>query len=126
MELEDKFEVIPIIVTTCKKNHGLLGNYVLNINSTKLINEIKLEKTGKVKKFKVSLKLKENVSSSYCERKITSTLLPLVARKLQKLIEQDLLEPVPPEGSKRASPIVVLRKSNGDIRICGDYKISYT
>ena len=28
LELEDKFEVIPIIVS-CKKNHGLLGNDVL-------------------------------------------------------------------------------------------------
>ena len=32
LALEDKFEVIPIIVTTCKKNHGLLGNDVVNIN----------------------------------------------------------------------------------------------
>ena len=48
LELEDEFEVIPIIVTTCKKNHGLLGNDVLNINSTKLINEIKMEKNWKV------------------------------------------------------------------------------
>ena len=32
----DKFEVIPIIVTTYKKNHGLLGNGVLNINSTQI------------------------------------------------------------------------------------------
>ena len=44
LELEDKFEVIPVIVTICKKNHRLLGNDVLNINSTKLINEIKMEK----------------------------------------------------------------------------------
>ena len=43
LELEDKFEVISIIVTTCKKNHGLFGNNVFNINSTKLINEIKIE-----------------------------------------------------------------------------------
>ena len=41
LELEDEFELIPIIITTCKKNHGLL---VLNMNSTKLINEIKIEK----------------------------------------------------------------------------------
>lgn len=50
LELEDKFEVIPIIVTSCKKTHGLLGNNVLNINSTKLINDIKMEKNQKVKK----------------------------------------------------------------------------
>ena len=55
LELEDKFEVTPLIVTNCKKNHGLLGNDVLNINSTKLIDEIKMEKkTGKLKKNKVS------------------------------------------------------------------------
>ena len=42
LELEDKFEIIPIIVTTCKNKHRLPG--MLNINSTKLINEIKMEK----------------------------------------------------------------------------------
>ena len=41
LELEDKFEVIPTIVTISKKNHGFLGNDVLNINSTNLINERK-------------------------------------------------------------------------------------
>ena len=35
LELEDKFKVGPIIVTTCKKNHRLLGNDVLNKNYTK-------------------------------------------------------------------------------------------
>ena len=47
----------------------------------------------------------------------------LVVEKLRKLIEQDLLEHVPPGGSKWASLIVVLRKSDEDIHICGDYKI---
>ena len=46
LELEDKFRLIPIIVTTCERDHGLLRNDVLNINSTKLINEIKMEKNG--------------------------------------------------------------------------------
>ena len=45
LKLKDKFEVIPIIDTTSKKNHKLLGNDVLNIDPTKLINEIKMEKT---------------------------------------------------------------------------------
>ena len=41
---------------------------------------------------------------------------------LGKLIEQDLLEHVPRRSRKWSSPIVVLRKSNQDIRIC-DHKI---
>ena len=44
LELEDNFEVIPIIVSICEKNHGILGNDMLNINSTKLINGIKWKK----------------------------------------------------------------------------------
>ena len=83
LELEDKFEVITNFVTTCKKNHGLLGNDVLNINPTKLINEIKMEKTGMLKNYKVSLKLKENVTPSYYEaQKLPVHLLPLVVAKV--------------------------------------------
>ena len=49
--------------------------------------------------------------------------MPLVVAKLQKLIQQNFLEYVPPGGKKWASPIIVLRKSDGDIRIYGDYEI---
>ena len=47
----------------------------------------------------------------------------LVIEKLQTIIEKDLLKHVTPTGSKWASPFVVLRKSDGDMRICGDYII---
>ena len=70
------------------------------------------------------MKLKENVSPSYYEaRKSPVHLLPLVVAKLRKLIEQNLLEHVASWGRKWTSPIVLLRKSHGDIRMCGDYKI---
>ena len=59
--LEESMILVSFGLTT-KKNHGLLGNDVLNINSTKLINEIKIEKTGKLKNYKARLKFKENVN----------------------------------------------------------------
>ena len=62
LELEDKFEEIPVFVTTCNNNLGLLENDVLNINFTKLINEIKMEKTGKLKNYKASLNSKKMLS----------------------------------------------------------------
>ena len=49
--------------------------------------------------------------------------MSLVVAKLRKFIEAGLLEHVPSGGSKWASPIVVLRKSDGSTRICGVYKI---
>ena len=39
------------------------------------------------------------------------------------MIQQDILEKVPPGGSKWASPHVNVRKSDGDIRVCGDFKV---
>ena len=73
-----------------------------------------MEKKWKVKKnYKASLRLKENVTSSYYEaHELSVYLLPLVVAKLRKLIEQDFLENVSPAGSKWVSPIVVLRKSD--------------
>ena len=71
-----------IIVTTCKENHGFLENNVLNMNSIKLFNEIKMKKAGKLKNYKSSLKLKENVTPSYYEtRKLQVHLLPFVVAK---------------------------------------------
>ena len=100
LELEDKFEVISIIGTTCKKNHRLLGNDVLNINSTKIINMIKRKKNGKLKNYKANLKLKENVTPSYYKaRKLPVHLLTSMVAKLRKLIVQDFLEHVPSGGS---------------------------
>ena len=56
---------------------------MLNINSTELINEIKMKKTEKLKNDKASLKLKENVTPSYNEtRKLPEHFLPLVVAKL--------------------------------------------
>ena len=72
------------------------------------------------------MKLKENVPlppSYYEARKLPIHLLPLIETKLRKLIEHGLHEHVPSGGSKWVSPIVFSRKSDGDKRICGDYKI---
>ena len=66
---------------------------MLNINSIKLINEIKMKKQTNNK---ASLKLEEIVALSYYEAlKLIVHLLPFVVAKLRKLIERDLLGHVP-------------------------------
>lgn len=38
-ELKNKFDVLPVIVANCEKNHGQIGNDALTINSTKLVSQ---------------------------------------------------------------------------------------
>ena len=72
-------------------------------------------------------KIKRKFSSSYYEaRKLPELSLQLVIAKLRNLIKSELLEHAPPGGSKWESPIVVLRTSNGDIRIPANYEIGVT
>ena len=39
------------------------------------------------------------------------------------MINDGILEKVPPGGSKWASPMVIVRKPNGNLRVCADYKV---
>lgn len=45
VEVKNKFDVLPVIVAYCEKNHGLIENDVLNINVIKLVNKFKAEGT---------------------------------------------------------------------------------
>ncbi|XP_015269353.1 PREDICTED: uncharacterized protein K02A2.6-like [Gekko japonicus] len=53
-------------------------------------------------------------------RKVPISIRPKIEAELDKLIEQQVLEPVP--SSKWETPIVTPVKSDGSIRICADYK----
>lgn len=80
----------------------------------KLTSKVKSEKvkTGVLKGYKASIKLNENSTPSYFEfRKLFIHLLLFVVAKLKKMVEEGILEHVPPAGSKWASPIVALQKS---------------
>lgn len=53
------FDVLPIIVEYCEKNHGLIGTDVLNIDSTKLVNKFMAEETGISKIYEAKVRLKK-------------------------------------------------------------------
>uniref|UniRef100_A0A8C5QT05 Gypsy retrotransposon integrase-like protein 1 n=2 Tax=Leptobrachium leishanense TaxID=445787 RepID=A0A8C5QT05_9ANUR len=58
----------------------------------------------------------------YKPRRIPFAVKPLVEAELQRLVDEKIIEPV--QFSEWAAPIVPVRKPDGSIRICGDYKLT--
>lgn len=71
----------------------------------------------------VSLKLKENtVPKFFKPRPLPFAIKEKVEKEILNLVELGVLEPI--EYSEWGTPIVAVLKKNGQVRICGDYKIT--
>ena len=128
LEVDGHLKPVDVIVTKCTKSHGLIGTDMLCIDPSAIpihsTNVIEEGKIGCLKGFRARLILKENARPSYFEaRELPIHLKAKVIAKLNSMIDQRILKRIPPGGSKWASPIVVVRKPDGDVRICSDYKV---
>lgn len=92
------------------------------INVTWLINTINLDsvETWMLKDYKAIIKLKENVNSSFW---ISQANESHFAKKFPKTAKQDILKHVASGGNKWSLLIVALRKQDGILHICEDYKL---
>ncbi|XP_062540765.1 uncharacterized protein K02A2.6-like [Armigeres subalbatus] len=78
------------------------------------------EQLGLCSKTKVKLELKENIRPVFVpKRPVAYAMYDAVDLELDRLEKLNIITPV--EYSEWAAPIVVVRKANGSIRICGDY-----
>ncbi|XP_041767705.1 uncharacterized protein K02A2.6-like [Anopheles merus] len=76
--------------------------------------------TGLCTKANIKLQLKENVRPIFCpKRPVAYAMQATVEKELDRLQALKVITPV--DYSEWAAPIVVVRKGNGSIRICGDY-----
>nr|CAI5855831.1 unnamed protein product [Callosobruchus analis] len=81
------------------------------------------KKIGTFNKFKLSLRLKKNAVPKFCKpRLVPFALREKIEKEIQRLEKNQVL--VPTEFSDWSSPIVPVLKPNGDIRICGDFKVT--
>lgn len=107
-------------------------NFICNAISTKeqkqlIFNEIKQQfpgvlqdKTGHCTKFKLTLQVKpDSVPVFKPKRPVPYATVKLVEAELDRLQTEGIITPI--THSAWAAPIVVVRKSNNKIRICGDY-----
>ena len=121
LETKSKINIVRIIVADCTKNHGLIG--IIKINATNLVNNVEPIVQGQLVNYNANILIKCGIQPSYFKSQpLPINIRPLVIEKLNEMIQQGLLQRVPPGGSKWASPLVV-RKQDGDLCICADYKI---
>lgn len=85
-------------------------------------DEVFREKIGCTPEYKVSLKLRENATPCYTkERAIPYSLTERVERELDVLEQTGIISKT--TDSDWGSPLVVIPKADGGVRLCVDYKV---
>lgn len=78
---------------------------------------------GKLKGITATLYLEDNAQPKFCKaRLVPYSLKPKVEEELQRLEKEGIIKPV--THSKWASSVVPVVKKNGQVRLCGDYKVT--
>ena len=78
---------------------------------------------GTIKGYKANIRLKEGAKPIFKKsRPVAYALQPILEAELNRMQKEGILEPV--ESSEWATPLVVVPKMNGKIRVCGDFKVT--
>ena len=86
--------------------------------------KLQQQKIGIVKGKKAQLNLKEGAAPTFLKaRPVPYSLWSRVVDELKRLVEEGIIFPV--ESSEWATPVVVVPKKDGRIRICGDFRVIF-
>ena len=89
----------------------------------KKFTELFADGIGRVRDHEATLKLKENSAPKFLKaRSVPFSIKPKVEKALDDLERQGIISKV--SHSDWATPIVPVVKASGDIRICGDFKVT--
>ncbi|KAG8172224.1 hypothetical protein JTE90_027472, partial [Oedothorax gibbosus] len=79
--------------------------------------------TGIIKSKQIALHVKEDAVPKFCKhRPVPFAIKPLVDKEIDRLLEDKIIKRV--KTSEWATPLVVVRKPNKNVRLCADYKIT--
>lgn len=132
-----------VVVVVVTKNPPLLGRSFLRafnfellqvnniqVSDMTIVNQLKNEfngvfdgKLGKFSGCTISLQVVSDAVPIFCKpRPLPLAWKERVEKHLRQLIASDVLEPI--DNSDWGTPLVPILKPNGDLRICGDYKVT--
>ncbi|XP_057674326.1 uncharacterized protein K02A2.6-like [Corythoichthys intestinalis] len=85
--------------------------------------EVFKEELGKLRGATAEINVNKEAQPKFCKpRPVPYAVKPLVEKELQRLLDDKIIEPV--KFTEWAAPIVPVRKPDGSVRICGDYKLT--
>ena len=137
---EQQLAELPLVVVAGTKGPALLGRNwlaVIKLNWSELhrIQSDKLreilekhaalfeKKIGTIQGYKADIRLKPEAKPIFKKsRPIAYALQAALTQEIEYLQQEGILEPV--EASEWATPLVVVPKANGRLRVCGDYKVT--
>nr|XP_022910195.1 uncharacterized protein K02A2.6-like [Onthophagus taurus] len=114
------------------REKNLMGEEEVSENNTvnKLLEEfghVFEESLGTIRGHYAKIHIQDNITPKrFRPRNVPLALQDQVAAELQRLVKEGVLEPVDTtnQSISWASPIVVVMKSNGKVRLCADFKVT--
>ncbi|PAA72660.1 hypothetical protein BOX15_Mlig029664g1 [Macrostomum lignano] len=122
LEYNDEFIPITFFIVESQRNFVLVGRDKLNFTLNAVDNSC-TSATQSCEFPPVTLKIKEGTTPIHCKpRPLPFALRQGVKDEIDRLLEEDTIKPV--KFSEWASPIVVVKKPSGKLRLCVDYKVT--
>jgi hypothetical protein len=124
-ERDGIFKVARFLVIDSCKNFGLLGRDLIeechHVEQTSDVLDSDYLKV--IKNFKASIKLKPNAKDMFCvARPVPLPLVDQVDAELKRLEALGVISPCD-TGVANSSPVVWVKKKNGGLRMCADFKV---
>ena len=124
IETDAAIKIATITVVESTKDYGLLGRDILSDFTQAPIpaNSVETKPLPAMKVDPVSIDIADSSKLRFC--KARPVLLPMVDEvniELQRLQDRGIIKPV--ANSKYASPVVWVKKRDGSLRMCADYKV---
>jgi hypothetical protein len=140
IEMNEQTASLPLIVVQ-GDGPSLLGKnwlqklkldwgYIMNITIQKEVDELIrkygnsfTDELGTIQGVSAKIHLKPDAQAKFCRaRSVAFTLRKGVEKELERLEKLGVIEQI--QQSEWATPIVPVAKPNGDVRICGDFKVT--
>ena len=110
-------------LTAVKLDWNMLHQIHSDTAAARIVPNVFQKEVGCIRGYTATIRLKENVKPIFKKnRSVPYALQPALEAELEQMQKEGIIEPT--DSSEWATPLVIVPKSNGKIRVCGDFKVT--